>query len=103
MAPLTIATLVHQLQSKTQKSQTRTNPQSFPCTTSLSKYHNTAPALNIISNRHDVALSFMFFNRFIAQANQSAIVSKQFWDSKKTEEARTDAAAEVVFVSLPNR
>ena len=42
-----------------------------------------------------------FFNRFIAQADQSAIVSKQFWDSKKTEEARTDAAAEVVFVSLP--
>lgn len=48
-----------------------------------------------------------FFNRVIAhaiaQANQAAIVSKQFWDSKKTEEARTDAAAEVVFVSLPKR
>jgi hypothetical protein len=43
----------------------------------------------------------MFFNRLIAQADQSAIVLKRFWDSKKEEEARTDAKAEVVFVSLP--
>jgi hypothetical protein len=44
-----------------------------------------------------------FLNHFIAQANRSAIASKQFWDSKKTEEARTDAAAEVIFVLLPKR
>jgi hypothetical protein len=42
-------------------------------------------------------------NRFIAQANQSAIKLKQFWDSKKSEEAQIDTAAEVVFVPLPKR
>jgi hypothetical protein len=42
-------------------------------------------------------------NRFVAQANQSAIELKRFLDSKKSEEAQIDAAAEVVFVSLPKR
>jgi hypothetical protein len=46
MTPLTIATLDHQLQIKIQKSQTRTNPQSFPCITSLFKYHIAAPAFS---------------------------------------------------------